>query len=313
MHPPDRALVVIDPQIDFCPGGRLAVADGDAVMAPIDAMLDDFAVRVLTQDWHPRGHSSFASAHEGRAPFETVAMPYGRQVLWPDHCVQGSKGAAFHPRLRSERADAVIRKGFRPEVDSYSAFFENDHATPTGLEGYLRARGVARITLAGLATDFCVAWSALDAARLGFEATVNLGASRAIDMGGSLDAALAQLARGRRDAHGRLRGYTPLNPILTLWRGIPEPGQARAGMRRGLQVIGNALREEVTAEGLRRYYRAHEPSSPAAPDRHSAGRSGSRAPVRLVGRRDRPDRRRRHGARRRALRAADLGSSHPGG
>ena len=193
MHPPDHALVVIDPQIDFCPGGRLAVADGDAVMAPIVAMMEDFETVVLTQDWHPAGHSSFASSHEGRAPFETVEMPYGRQVLWPDHCVQGSQGAAFHPRLRAERAQAVIRKGFRPEVDSYSAFFENDHATPTGLEGYLRARGVAGVTFAGLATDFCVAWSALDAARLGFRAVVDLGASRAIDLDGSLGAALARL------------------------------------------------------------------------------------------------------------------------
>ena len=193
MHPPDHALVVIDPQIDFCPGGGLAVEGGDAVMAPIDAMLDDFAVRVLTQDWHPAGHSSFASSHRGRAPFETVEMPYGPQVLWPDHCVQGTEGAAFHPGLRADRTDAVIRKGFRPEVDSYSAFFENDHATPTGLEGYLRARGVARVTFAGLATDFCVAWSALDATRLGFEATVDLAACRAIDLDGSLGQALARL------------------------------------------------------------------------------------------------------------------------
>ena len=193
MHAPDHALVVIDPQIDFCPGGRLAVADGDAVMAPIEAMMDEFETVVLTQDWHPAGHSSFASSHEGRAPFETVAMPYGPQVLWPDHCVQGSPGAAFHPRLRAERAQAVIRKGFRAEVDSYSAFFENDHATPTGLVGYLRARGVARVTFAGLATDFCVAWSALDATRLGFEATVDLAACRAIDLDGSLGQALARL------------------------------------------------------------------------------------------------------------------------
>ena len=193
MHPPDHALVVIDVQNDFCPGGRLAVADGDAVVAPIDAMLDAFAVRVLTQDWHPAGHSSFASSHPGTEPFSTMQMPYGTQVLWPDHCVQGSEGAAFHAGLRADRADAVIRKGFRAEVDSYSAFFENDHATPTGLEGYLRARGVTTITFAGLATDFCVAWSALDAARLGFAATVDLSASRAIDLDGSLDAALVRL------------------------------------------------------------------------------------------------------------------------
>ena len=193
MHPPDHALIVIDVQLDFCLGGALAVEDGDAVVAPIDAMLDDFQVRVLTQDWHPAGHSSFASAHPGREPFGTVEMPYGPQVLWPDHCVQGSPGAAFHPGLRADRADAVIRKGFRPGVDSYSAFFENDHATPTGLEGYLRTRGVRHLTFAGLATDFCVAWSALDAAELGFAATVELGASRAIDLDGSLDAALDRL------------------------------------------------------------------------------------------------------------------------
>ena len=193
MHPPDHALIVIDVQLDFCPGGALAVEDGDAVVASIDAMLDDYAVRVLTQDWHPAGHSSFASTHPGREPFATVEMRYGPQVLWPDHCIQGSDGAGFHPGLRTERADAVIRKGFRAEVDSYSAFFENDHATPTGLEGYLRARGVRAVTFAGLATDFCVAWSALDAARLGFEATVDLAASRAIDLDGSLGAALERL------------------------------------------------------------------------------------------------------------------------
>ena len=193
MQPPDHALVVIDVQLDFCPGGALAVEDGDAVVAPIDAMLDEHAVRVLTQDWHPAGHSSFASSHPGLEPFATTQMPYGPQVLWPDHCIQGSEGAAFHPGLRTDRADAVIRKGFRAQVDSYSAFFENDHATPTGLEGYLRARGVEAVTFAGLATDFCVAWSALDAARLGFAATVDLSASRAIDLDGSLGAALARL------------------------------------------------------------------------------------------------------------------------
>ena len=193
MQAPDHALVVVDVQNDFCPGGALAVERGDEVVAPIDAMLDAFAVRVLTQDWHPAGHSSFASSHPGAEPFATTRMPYGPQVLWPDHCIQGTAGAALHPGLRTERADAVLRKGFRAGIDSYSAFFENDHATPTGLEGYLRSRGVRAITFAGLATDFCVAWSALDAARLGFAATVDLAASRAIDLDGSLEVALDRL------------------------------------------------------------------------------------------------------------------------
>lgn len=187
------ALIVIDVQNDFCPGGALAVAEGDTIIPRINAMMTDFPVRVLTQDWHPADHSSFAANHPGAAPFSVTQMPYGPQVLWPVHCVQGTAGAAFHPDLRTDPADLVIRKGFRPAVDSYSAFFENDHATPTGLDGYLKSRGVAAITLTGLATDYCVAYSALDAAQLGFGVTVLLGASRGIDLNGSLAEALEKM------------------------------------------------------------------------------------------------------------------------
>ncbi|MBN9677180.1 bifunctional nicotinamidase/pyrazinamidase [Salipiger bermudensis] len=186
-----HALVVIDVQNDFCPGGALAVTGGDEIVAPINAMMAEFDAVILTQDWHPAGHSSFASQHPGKAPLEMTEMPYGPQVLWPDHCVQGSLGAAFHPRLATDRAELIIRKGFRPGIDSYSAFFENDHETPTGLEGYLRTRGIDRLTLVGLATDFCVNFSAVDAATLGFEVTVREAACRGIDLGGSLAAARA--------------------------------------------------------------------------------------------------------------------------
>ncbi len=184
----DEALIVIDVQNDFCPGGALAVAGGDEVVPVINGLIERFDHVVLTQDWHPAGHSSFASSHPGKAPFETIEMPYGTQTLWPDHCVQGTGGAAFHDGLSWDRAELVIRKGFRKSIDSYSAFFENDHKTPTGLSGYLRERGITRVTLAGLATDFCVAYSAIDARRQGFEATVILEGCRAIDLGGSLAA-----------------------------------------------------------------------------------------------------------------------------
>jgi nicotinamidase/pyrazinamidase len=183
-----RALIVIDVQTDFCPGGALAVADGDAILPVVNRMIAKADHVVLTQDWHPAGHSSFASSHPGKAPFETVAMPYGDQTLWPDHCIQGAPGAAFHPALDWTKAELVIRKGFRPAIDSYSAFYENDHATPTGLAGYLRERGLTELTLCGLATDYCVAYSALDAVREGFSVTVALEACRAIDLGGSLAA-----------------------------------------------------------------------------------------------------------------------------
>ena len=187
-----QALIVVDVQNDFCPGGALAVPGGDEVVAPINAMMNRFDAVILTQDWHPAGHSSFASAHPGNAPFETVEMPYGTQVLWPDHCVQGTEGAAFHKDLRTD-GDLIIRKGYRAGIDSYSGFFENDRTTPTGLEGYLRSRGITDLTLAGLATDFCVAFTALDAVRLGFAVTVDLAACRAIDLEGSLQAARSQM------------------------------------------------------------------------------------------------------------------------
>jgi nicotinamidase/pyrazinamidase len=182
-------LLVIDVQNDFCPGGALAVNDGDAVVPTINRLSQRFGHVVLTQDWHPPGHSSFASSHPGSAPFDTIAMPYGQQTLWPDHCVQGTTGSAFHPDLLTLRAELVIRKGFRPDIDSYSAFYENDRRTPTGLAGYLRERGLTKVFLAGLATDYCVYYSAVDAHRLGFEAVVIESACRAIDLAGSLAAA----------------------------------------------------------------------------------------------------------------------------
>ncbi len=187
-----HALIVIDVQNDFCPGGALAVPGGDEIVAGVNAMMPDFDAVILTQDWHPAGHSSFASSHDGKVPYDLVDMAYGPQVLWPDHCIQGTTGAAFHADLRTD-ADLIIRKGFRRDIDSYSAFFENDHKTPTGLEGYLRTRGISRLTMVGLATDFCVHYSAVDAAKLGFEVTVRLDACRAIDLDGSLDAALAAM------------------------------------------------------------------------------------------------------------------------
>lgn len=188
-----NALIVIDVQNDFCPGGALAVAGGDAIVPGINALMADFSAVVLTQDWHPADHMSFADNHPGAAPYSITQMPYGPQVLWPRHCVQGTKGAAFHAGLNADRGDMIIRKGFRPEIDSYSAFFENDHKTPTGLEGYLRSRGLTRLVLAGLATDFCVAFSALDAAALGFDVTVKMDLSRAIDLDGSLEAMVGRM------------------------------------------------------------------------------------------------------------------------
>jgi nicotinamidase/pyrazinamidase len=183
---PDDLLLVIDVQNDFCPGGALAVGDGDAVVPVVNRLAQRFAHVVLTQDWHPPGHSSFATSHPGAAPFHTIAMSYGPQTLWPDHCVQDSAGAAFHPQLSTERAELIIRKGFRGEIDSYSAFYENDRRTPTGLAGYLHERGLRRLFLVGLATDYCVHYSAVDARRLGFETIVIESGCRAIDLAGSL-------------------------------------------------------------------------------------------------------------------------------
>ena len=196
-----HALLVIDVQNDFCPGGALAVPGGDEIVPGINALMAEAGAVILTQDWHPADHLSFASQHAGRAPMELTEMPYGPQVLWPDHCVQGTPGAAFHHDLNADRADLIIRKGFRREIDSYSAFFENDRETPTGLEGYLRTRGITDLTLVGLATDFCVNYSAVDAARLGFAVTVRTDLCRAIDLDGSLAAAEA----GMRDAGVTLR------------------------------------------------------------------------------------------------------------
>ncbi|MGR3507433.1 MAG: bifunctional nicotinamidase/pyrazinamidase [Paracoccaceae bacterium] len=187
MSDTDHALLVIDVQNDFCPGGALAVPEGDQIVPGINALMQNIPCVILTQDWHPSDHASFASEHPGAAAYDMVDMPYGPQVLWPDHCIQGSAGAVFHPDLEIDPADLIIRKGFRRAIDSYSAFFENDQTTPTGLEGYLRTRGIKRLTLAGLATDFCVAFSALDAAGLGFDVTVQMDLCRAIDLNGSLD------------------------------------------------------------------------------------------------------------------------------
>jgi nicotinamidase/pyrazinamidase len=190
----DDVLLIIDVQNDFCGGGALAVGDGDAVVPVVNRLAERFDHVVLTQDWHPPGHSSFATSHPGSAPFESVTMPYGQQTLWPDHCVQGTSGAAFHPQLVTERAELVIRKGFRSAIDSYSAFYENDRKTPTGLAGYLRERGLRRIFLAGLATDYCVYYSAVDARRLGFDTVLVEAGCRAIDLAGSLDAAWTAMA-----------------------------------------------------------------------------------------------------------------------
>lgn len=192
MRGTDEALIVIDVQNDFCPGGALAVAGGDEIIPRINGLMDEFQTVVLTQDWHPANHASFAANHPGAAPFSLTDMPYGPQVLWPTHCVQGTEGAAFHAALRTDPAQLIIRKGFRAGIDSYSAFFENDRATATGLHGYLQDRGVKKVTLVGLATDFCVAYSGLDAARLGYAVTLLEGACRAIDLSGSLAAARAE-------------------------------------------------------------------------------------------------------------------------
>jgi nicotinamidase/pyrazinamidase len=189
------ALIVVDVQNDFCPGGRLAVQKGDEVVPVVNALSKHFENVVLTQDWHPPGHASFATSHPGRKPFDSMKLPYGEQILWPDHCVQGSDGAALHKELSVPHAQLVVRKGFRKEVDSYSAFLEADRKSRTGLEGYLKERGIKRVFVCGLATDFCVAWTALDARKLGFASVVVEDACRAIDMQGSLVAAREKMKK----------------------------------------------------------------------------------------------------------------------
>ncbi len=187
------ALLVIDVQNDFCPAGALEVAGGNEIIHYINEEMAKYECVVLTQDWHPKGHSSFATSHEGKNPLELIKMPYGDQVLWPDHCVQGSKGAEFHPDLNIEQANAIIRKGSNPFIDSYSAFFENDRKTPTGLDGYLKSLKIGKINLVGLATDFCVNYSAQDAAYLGYKVSVLEKMCRAIDLNGSLAAAKSEM------------------------------------------------------------------------------------------------------------------------
>ena len=187
------ALIVIDVQNDFCPGGALEVPNGDEVVAPINGLMELFRHVLLTQDWHPIDHISFASMHEGRNPFEVIQVDYGPQVLWPNHCVQGTSGAEFHAGLNVDSAELVIRKGYRQTIDSYSALFENDRSTSTGLAGYLRDRGFERLFMAGLATDYCVAYSALDGRREGFEIVVIDDACRGIDLEGSVEAAWQQM------------------------------------------------------------------------------------------------------------------------
>jgi nicotinamidase/pyrazinamidase len=183
-----EVLIVIDMQNDFCPGGHLAVNGGDEIVEPINKLAQNYRHVVLTQDWHPADHSSFASQHKGAAPFTQVDMPYGPQTIWPDHCIIGSKGAAFHSALDVPHAELIIRKGFRKAIDSYSAFFENDHKTPTGLGGYLKERGFTKAVFVGLAFDFCVRYSAEDASALGFDVEVIEPLTRAIDLGGTADA-----------------------------------------------------------------------------------------------------------------------------
>jgi nicotinamidase-related amidase len=187
MTPEDRdVLLIVDVQNDFCPGGALAVPDGDAIVPAVNRLARSFAHVILTQDWHPPGHASFAGSHPGKRPFDAIEVSYGTQILWPDHCVQGTQGAHFHPELDVPHAELVVRKGFRSAIDSYSAFRENDRLTPTGLAGYLRERGLQRITMCGLATDFCVAFSAIDGREAGFAVTVVTSACRGIDLDGSL-------------------------------------------------------------------------------------------------------------------------------
>ncbi|MEX0994381.1 MAG: bifunctional nicotinamidase/pyrazinamidase [Balneolaceae bacterium] len=188
-----KALLIVDVQNDFCPGGALEVPNGDEVVPVINNLIDKFDRIIQSQDWHPEGHSSFASSHPGKDPFETIKMDYGEQVLWPDHCVQGSQGAEFHPELNTTQTQVIIRKGFRPDVDSYSTFYENDHKTQTGLTGYLEDRGITDLYTCGLATDFCVKWSVVDGLKEGFNLHVIEDAVRGIDLKGSVDEAWKEM------------------------------------------------------------------------------------------------------------------------
>ena len=195
MKQSDReVLLIVDVQNDFCPGGALAVPGGDEIVPVVNKLAAGFPHVILTQDWHPAGHASFASSHPGKKPFDTIDVSYGQQTLWPDHCVQGTQGAAFHPRLDVPHAELVLRKGYRRAIDSYSAFRENDRRTPTGLAGYLRERGLERITVCGLATDFCVFYSAVDGREAGFEVSVVTSACRGIDMDGSIARAMRSMS-----------------------------------------------------------------------------------------------------------------------
>jgi len=188
-----KTLLIIDVQNDFCPGGALAVPGGDTIIPVINSLIPDFDAVIQTQDWHPEGHHSFASSHEGKDPYDTVEMDYGDQVLWPDHCVQGTRGAEFHPDLNTTKTEVIIRKGFRKEIDSYSTFYENDQKTPTGLTGYLRERGISEIYVAGLATDFCVKWSVIDGLKEEFTVHVIEDAVKGIDMDGSVEQAWKEM------------------------------------------------------------------------------------------------------------------------
>lgn len=188
-----EALLIIDVQNDFCPGGALEVPNGDQIIPTINKLSREFDIVIQTQDWHPEGHSSFASSHQGKEPFETIEMPYGEQVLWPDHCVQGSSGANFHPDLETKRSQLIIRKGFRKDIDSYSAFYENDDETTTGLTGYLRDRDIDTLCAVGLATDFCVKWSVIDGIKEDFNLYVVKDAVKGIDIDGSVDQAWEEM------------------------------------------------------------------------------------------------------------------------
>ena len=196
-----EVLLIVDAQNDFCPGGALAVPQGDEIVPVVNRLAHEFAHVILTQGWHPRGHASFASSHRGKQPFDTIEVSYGQQILWSDHCVQGTQGAAFHPRLDVPHAELAIRKGFRSAIDSYSAFRENDRRTPTGLASYLKERGFERITLSGLATDFCVLFSAIDARDAGFEVSVATSACRGIDVDGSLARAIRSMSEAGVTVH----------------------------------------------------------------------------------------------------------------